>query len=157
MSNRPTEPLALDRTFTYRLHVLSKLTDRQTQLRHEVEVGIPAHEARCLSVIGNFSPLSVKDLAQAANLDKAQASRATQALVDKGLTLKQPSPTDGRGVVLTLTPQGHTLYQQVMQVVHARNTEIASCLNPEEQQMFGALLDRLVQSARLDGGAKSGA
>ena len=91
----------LDRTYTHRLHALAKITDRTTQMVYEEEVGIPISEARCLAAIGAFHPLSVNDLAMRANLNKAQASRSTQALVEQGMVLKQASEVDGRGVVLT--------------------------------------------------------
>ncbi len=42
-----------------------------------------------------FAPLSVNDLAQKANLNKGQASRAAQSLVEQGLVVKAASPTDG--------------------------------------------------------------
>ena len=139
----------LDRTFTHRLHTLGKLTDKVTQVGYEKETGIPAHEARCLAAVGNFSPLSVNDLAKGANLDKAQASRAAQSLVEKGLILKTSSTTDARGVVLTLTPEGRKLWLRTMRFVNRRNTEIMSCLSEEELRVLDIALDKLVSHARL--------
>ena len=95
---------SLDRTYTHRLHALAKITDRATQQAYEEDVGIPISEGRCLAAIGAFHPLSVNDLAMRANLNKAQASRSTQALVDQGMVLKQASEVDGRGVVPPPSP-----------------------------------------------------
>jgi DNA-binding IclR family transcriptional regulator len=53
-----------------------------------------SHCDDCLSAVGAFAPLSVNDLAQQANLNKGQASRAAQALVDQGLVRKEASTTD---------------------------------------------------------------
>lgn len=145
--------VALDRTYTHRLHTLMKLADRITQTAYEQESGIPAHEARCLAAIGNFAPLSIKDLARCANLDKAQASRAAQALVEKSLILKSNSPTDGRGVVLSLTPQGYDVWVRTMQLVTRRNQEITACLNAREAQQLHVILDKLVAHARDSSGA----
>jgi DNA-binding MarR family transcriptional regulator len=140
---------SLDRTITYRLHTLGKLTDRVSQSAYELDAGIPFSEGRCLAAVGTFSPLSVNDLAFRANLNKGQASRAAQALVDQGLVLKAPSATDGRGVVLTLTAKGQKIWHRLMGVVERRNTEIVSCLSAQEVQQFSKLLDRLVEHARL--------
>jgi len=140
--------IALDRTVTYRLHTLSKLTDRATQAAYEAEAGIQFSEGRCLAAIGSFSPLSVNDLAQRANLNKGQASRAAQSLVDKSLVRKVASTTDGRGVVLTLTIKGERIWQRLMLVIEGRNAQIAACLNAPEVQQFSELLDRLVAHAR---------
>jgi DNA-binding MarR family transcriptional regulator len=151
-SKRMTKPpvsYALDRTFTHRLHTLNKLTDRVSQAAYLQHTGLPLSEGRCLSAIGAFTPLSVNDLAHRANLNKGQASRAAQSLVEQGLVRKAPSPTDGRGVVLTLTPQGERAYQQVVAVVQQRNADILACLSAAEQRQLDALLERLVDHARL--------
>lgn len=146
----------LDRTYTHRLHTLTKLADRITTVGYETESGIPAHEARCLAAVGTFSPLSVNDLARGANLDKAQASRAAQALVDKGLILKTSSATDGRGVVLTLTPEGKKVWLRTMRLVNRRNEEITACLSDEEKVQLDRILDKLVAHARQSSDEKQG-
>lgn len=149
-SKRNVTPL--DRTLTHRLHTLSKITDRVSQVAYETDAGIPYSEGRCLAAIGTFSPLSVNDLAQRANLNKGQASRAAQSLVDQGLVRKEASATDGRGVVLTLAAKGERVWQRLMLVIERRNAEIVSCLDAAERRQFSLLLDRLVEHARSAGG-----
>jgi len=146
-----SDSFSLERMFTHRLHTLSKLTDRLTQGAYLNDTGIALSEGRCLSAIGSFTPLSVKDLAFRANLNKGQASRAAQSLVDQGLVRKEASATDGRGVVLTLTLEGEALWQRLIQVIERRNDEIMSCLNAVEREQLDRLLDRLVAHARLAG------
>jgi len=144
--------MALDLTITHRLHTLSKLTDRVSQAAYEADAGIPFSEGRCLAAIGAFSPLSVNDLAQRANLNKGQASRAAQSLVDQGLVRKESSVTDGRGVVLTLTAKGERVWRRLMGVIERRNAEIVACLDAAEVEQFSRLLDRLVDHARSTAG-----
>jgi DNA-binding MarR family transcriptional regulator len=139
---------ALDRTLTYRLHQLHKLTDADSQGAYPVHTGLTLSDGRCLATIGHFEPLSVKDLAVQANLNKGQASRAAQALVEQGLVLKEDRPDDGRGVVLTLTPAGRKLFKRTMQLIAQRNHEIFGCLNAQEQTKLSSLLDRLIAHAR---------
>ena len=142
-------PAALDRTFTHRLHTLSKLTDRVSQAAYLADAGLPLGEGRCLSAVGAFAPLSVNDLAQRANLDKAQASRAAQSLVDQGLVRKDASSSDGRSIVLSPTPKGKRVWQRVMAVVERRNDEVLSCLDATERRQLDRMLDRLVEHARV--------
>lgn len=97
---------ALLRTFTYRLHQLHKLSDVESHRAYLAETKLSMSAGRCLAAIGSFAPLSVNDLAAAANLTKGQASRAAQSLVEQKLVVKANSKTDGRGVVLTLTREG---------------------------------------------------
>lgn len=140
-----THPPSLERTLSYRLHQLHKLSDLESQRRYEFDVGLSMSEGRCLTTIGTFEPMSVQHLARAANLNKGQASRAAQALVAQGLVRKEDDVNDGRGVTLTLTPHGRTVWQRAIAMVHQRNREIFGCLSPTQQQQLGELLDRLIQ------------
>lgn len=138
----------LDRTLTYRLHQLHKLTDSDSQSAYPEHTGLSMSDGRCLTTIGTFEPLSVKELAEKANLDKGQASRGAQALVDQGLVLKADHPGDGRGVVLTLTAQGREVFQRAMDMVNQRNVQIFGCLTEKEQATLSAMFDRLIAHAR---------
>ena len=144
---------ALDRTLTYRLHLLHKLTDADSQGAYPEHTGLSLSDGRCLATIGNFEPLSVKDLAAQANLNKGQASRAAQALADQGLVRKEDRPDDGRGVVLSLTPAGRKLFKRTMQLITHRNNDIFGCLNAKEQATLSGLFDRLIAHARPQGQA----
>jgi DNA-binding MarR family transcriptional regulator len=139
---------ALPRTLSYRLHQVHKLTDQESQRRYPLEAGLSLADARCLVTVGAFEPLSVKDLALRANLDKGQASRAAQWLADQGLVEKADHPGDGRGVVLTLTAAGRRASRRAMDFIVRRNDEIFGCLSAAEQALLGELLDRLVAHAQ---------
>ncbi|MDP3253727.1 MAG: MarR family transcriptional regulator [Hydrogenophaga sp.] len=129
---------------TYRLHRLNKLTDRHSSAAYASELGLGVGEARCLAAIGQFAPLSVNDLAMRANLDKGQASRAAQMLVERELVQKTASDTDARGVVLTPTRSGKLLWKRVMRLIARRNQDIFGCLSPGEQRQLETFFDRLV-------------
>ncbi|MFN7120852.1 MAG: MarR family winged helix-turn-helix transcriptional regulator [Hydrogenophaga sp.] len=138
---------ALQDFLTWRLHRLTKLTDRQSIDAYANRFGLGVGEARCLAAIGQFAPLSVKDLAAQANLDKAQASRAAQMLVERALVLKSTSETDARGVVLTLTRTGRPLWKRVMRLIEQRNAAIFGCLSKDERRQLEAVFDRLIAHA----------
>ncbi len=143
---------ALERFLTYRLHVLNKITDRDTNRAYLQDCDIPLGEARCLAAIGRFAPLSVNDLARAANLNKGQASRSAQALVDRGLVVKTVSASDARGVVLAPTAEGQVHYRRIVDLIARRNDEIFGCLTADEQQQFGDMLDRLIGHLQTEAG-----
>jgi DNA-binding MarR family transcriptional regulator len=138
----------LNSSFTYRLHVLHKLTDVQTQRVYEQSLGLSLSDARCLSVVGSFGPLSVNDLAAQANLNKGQASRAAQSLVNQALVEKSINHSDGRGVVIKLSSKGKKLFDKVIKAVEQRNQDILSPLDKNEQQQLSKLLDRLILCAQ---------
>ena len=142
--NLPT----LDRFLTYRLHMLHKLSDRSSHELYLKESGLGLGEARCLAAVGSFDALSVNRLAFEANLDKGQASRAAQSLVDQGLISKNASENDARSVDLKLTEAGRQRWTQVMDLINRRNHEIFGCLSLEERRQLGDFFDRLIDHAR---------
>ena len=146
MTRKPAAPL-LDRTLTYRLHRLHKLTDLESQRRYPEITGLSLSDGRCLTAVGQFEPLSVNQLAQRANLNKSQASRAAQYLVDQGLVNKQGRAGDGRGVELSLSAKGRKVCDSAMAMVAQRNEEIFGCLSPAEQVLLSELMDRLLEHA----------
>ena len=144
----PSPPLRLERTLSYRLHQLHKLTDADSQSLYPEQTGLSMSDGRCLSTIGSFAPLSIQALAEKANLNKGQASRAAQSLVDQSLVRKADHPGDGRGVLLTLTPAGRQVFQNAMTLIAQRNQDIFGCLSAQEQTTLSALFDRLIAHAR---------
>ena len=148
MSERSPSPPALERFFTYRLNTLAQLNDMATHALYTAELGLGLSEARTLSSIGSFPQLTVNQLAFEANLDKGQASRAAQSLVDKGLVQKVASPLDGRSVFLALTPKGKTLWRKVMVLVEQRNDELTRCLSDEEYDQLLDMFARMLAHAK---------
>lgn len=139
---------SLERTLTYRMHLLHKLTDQDSQRLYPLEVGLSLSDGRCLAAVGAFEPLSVNQLARLANLNKGQASRAAQYLVEEGLVAKNDVAGDARGVELTLTPRGRKVWQKTMALIDRRNGEVFGCLSTQEQRLLGDLFDRLIQHNR---------
>ena len=142
----PKPPIRLDQTLTYRLHRLHRASDRDSARAYQEELGLSLSDARCLAAIGSFAPLSVKDLASKANLDKAQASRSAQALVEMKLVEKTSSASDGRGVVLDLTDAGRVPWQRAMDLIGRRNQDIFGTLSPLEQIALADIFDRLLSA-----------
>jgi DNA-binding MarR family transcriptional regulator len=150
MPSRPTPdaPPQLNLFLTYRLHLLNKLSDKISHEAYLREARLPLGEARCLAALGSFEPLSVNALAQHANLDKGQASRAAQSLVGQGLVEKTPSTRDARGVVLCLTRKGKLRWRKVMAIIARRNDEIFGCLPDAERSQLNQMFERLIAHVR---------
>jgi DNA-binding MarR family transcriptional regulator len=139
-----TGPQRVDETLTYRLHRLHRFSDRDSARAYQDELGMSMSDGRCLGAIGTFGALSIKNLADKANLDKAQASRSAQSLVDQKLVVKTGSLEDGRGVVLDLTPAGKVQWRRAMDMINRRNQQIFGKLSPLEQLALAEILDRLI-------------
>ncbi len=138
------KPPPLDRFLTWRLHRIAKLSDRASAEAYQAECGLSLAEGRCLAAVGQFEPVSVRDLAQHAHLDKANASRSAASLEQRGLLVKGASATDGRGVELSLTPEGRRLWRRTMKLIERRNLEVFGSLSAAERETLGAMFDRVL-------------
>ena len=137
----------LEQFLTYRLHILNKLTERGSSERYQSKLGITLPEARLIAAVGSFGPFSVMELARHANLDKSQASRAADALMQRGLMRRDASEHDGRLVLVSLTAEGRALYRRVMPIARKLNSEFFSCLDERERNTLHQVLDKLILHA----------
>lgn len=140
----------LERYFTYRLNTLAKLNDLASNSLYVDEGGLSLSESRVLASIGSFPHITVNRLAFEANLDKGQASRSAQSLVDRGLVVKANNLTDGRSVILALTPPGKLLWRRLMALMEQRNRALTSCLKPEEQALLLNMFERMLAQAKAE-------
>jgi DNA-binding MarR family transcriptional regulator len=130
--------------FTYRLHVLKKHTDKAMNEAFIGGIALTLTEARILLSVGSFGALSVSDLGKASNLDRSQASRATDILERKELVEKTANATDGRGVVVSLTTKGKKTYARAASIAQEQNDEILAGLLPAERKAMLSMLAKLV-------------
>lgn len=147
MSTRRRTPNPIERLFTYQLHVLKKQTDRTMNDAFRSRIGLTLTEARLLLCAGAFGAMSVSELGKASNLDRSQASRATDILEARGLLIKRSSASDGRGVEVVLTAEGTALYKRGLVISRESNTGILAALSKEERKVFVDAFDKLVTAA----------
>lgn len=70
---------------------------------------LPGSELRALIALRPGSPTPIGELAAALNLDLGQLSRQIATLVESGLVLREPDPTDRRRMLVGLTEEGTRL------------------------------------------------
>lgn len=141
---------SLDKQFTYRLKVISKLSDIESNRFYQKECGLNLAQTRTLATVGTFEPLSINLLAQSAILDKSQASRAAKEMVELGFINKTRNEDDERGISLTLTPKGKKLFSKVVEAIELRNKTILEPLSAEEVKTLDRLLDKMVSNVAID-------
>ncbi|QNB14069.1 winged helix-turn-helix transcriptional regulator [Paraburkholderia tropica] len=135
----------IEELFTYRLHVLKKQTDRTMNEAFASALALSLTEARLLISVGAFGPISVSDLGRASNLDRSQASRATDVLERRGLLEKTTNAADARGVLIKLTAQGRNTYRRASAISKSGNEAILGVLSAHEREVLHAALAKLVE------------
>ena len=144
-----TEPAGIRALLSYRLHVVANLLSRGAELRYRREFGVSLWEWRTLALLGAAREAqSLNALAHAAGIDKSQMSRVVSGLAARRLVLRAIDADDARGVRLTLTRAGRTLYDGLIRAAADRNAAFLECLGAKERAAFDAALDKLAVRAR---------
>lgn len=141
-------PRVMSDLISTRIHALANLSSATTTLRVERKYGLSLLEWRSLGQLGGFAPLSLKELARRAGLEKSYASRTVSGLIERGLVASERSDSDGRGVMLSLTPKGKALYETAFADAVARNERLLSPLKDEQRLQLIEILGLLTVSAR---------
>lgn len=146
-SPSPHSASGLEHSLVYRLYRLYKLTDLSSQRHYPESTGLSLSDGRCLAIIAAFGPVTVNELAQRLVLNKGQASRSAQWLVDQGLVRKAVPPEDGRAVSLELTAAGRRVWKKVQAAIDTRGQDIFGGLSESEAKQLGRLFNRLIERA----------
>jgi len=144
-----TEPAGIRELLSYRLHVVANLLSRGAELRYRREFGVSLWEWRTLALLGGAKEgQSLNALARAAGIDKSQMSRVVSGLAARRLVLRAIDADDARGVRLSLTRAGRTLYTGLIRAAADRNDAFLDCLSAKERAAFDEALAKLAARAR---------
>lgn len=115
----PPQRLRLHQFLPYNLSVLSAKVAARLALEYQRAVGLQLPEARVMTVLGNFAPVSSNAVVHHTSMDKATVSRAIGRLIQIELVSRMPDPRDRRLLVLGFTPKGKRTYRRLTQVARA--------------------------------------
>ncbi len=125
----------------YRVTLLSKLLDRCTTRLLSASSGLSVAEWRALAQLHLSSPMSVRQLAEQAWVDRAEVSRATASLERRGCIERRENPKDRRSPMLYCTPAGNALAEQVLPSRLEFHRSLTSLLTPTQiEELEAALL-----------------
>lgn len=148
-----TTELDLAAFVPYQLSIASNAVSDRIARQYQARFGLKIPEWRLMAVLGQSAPdgmrtaLTQRDLVAATIMDKVMVSRATAALVERGLIGRAPSESDGRSHLLALTDPGRSLYAEIAPVALAMEGEILKGLSAKERVLLSDLLARLRKSA----------
>lgn len=145
--------MAVDTKLDYRrtqtMRLLRALVEANGQVMKldEVQIrsyGLASAEFDGLVTLGVDQPLRMCDLAQRSLLTKSHTTQVVKQLEAKGLVNRQRSRESEREVLVSLTPAGQELFEQV----YPRHYEFlkglfGERLSPEEQDALTGLLRKL--------------
>jgi DNA-binding MarR family transcriptional regulator len=134
---------------SYRLHQVANLLSRGAEMRYRREFGVSLWEWRTVALLGGAAQAqSLNELARAAGMDKSQMSRVVAGLTGKKIVVREADASDGRGIRLSLTAKGGSLYRKLIQSAAERNHAFLGCLNAQERKCLEQAMTKLARQAR---------
>ena len=139
--------LTIKDLLSYRIHQLANALSRGAAARYRREFDVSLMEWRTIALLGDFAPMTLKDLARQSGLDKGLASRVVSGLVQRGL-VKRGTASDARELALSLTPAGRTVFQGLMRAAGERDAAFRAVLTEAESACLESAIGKLIQVAR---------
>lgn len=121
----------------YKISHTGRIIDRMTAKFLSLRYGFSVLEWHILGQIAIESPMTVFYLAERTGFDKGTVSRAITSLLEQKLIHRTPDARDRRSWLLTHTPKGRALYNEIFDARRKLNTELRKALSEEE---FASLL-----------------
>lgn len=93
------------------------------------------NKAECFLIveIGRKPGICIKELAGLLKIDKSGVSRSVEELVKKRFVTREPSKTDRRCVVLTLTESGKVRFEKIEKDMYIEFKKVFSMMNKTDQ------------------------
>ena len=143
-----TSPTIRD-LLSYRLHRVANLLSRGAEMRYRREFGVSLWEWRTVALLGGAGePQSLNELARAAGMDKGQMSRVVSGLTQREIVFRETDANDARGIRLSLTRPGRTLYRKLISAAAERNSAFLGCLSAKERACLEQAMTKLAHEAR---------
>ncbi|ACD21538.1 MarR family transcriptional regulator [Pseudomonas asiatica] len=110
---------------------------------YEAEFDLSQTEWRIIAAVAEHAPMSAKDLAEFIVIDIFSITRATSALVKRGLLTRRVNQQDRRKIELRLSARGRKVYDQIVPVALAVERAVFSVLSKNESNQLDHILLKL--------------
>jgi len=119
-----------------------------TRLAAEQDVSVI--QVRLLGILRDRRP-GMLELARHLGLDKSSMTGLVARAEKRGLVQRLPSPHDGRGVLVSLTPLGRELTERCAAEVDVQLAALTASLTSDERARLRALAEKLLRTAPAGG------
>ena len=148
MTEKPADPLLLERFLPYRLSVLSNLVSGRLAAHYSRRFGLGIPEWRVLAVLAQAPGLSAAEVAERTAMDKVAVSRAVAALRRDGRIERSADARDRRRSSLRLSPAGAEVYGEVVPVARRLERDLLEALAPGDREALGRIMSALLARVR---------
>jgi len=143
----PPALLELESFLPYRLNVLAETVSQGLAGVYRRRYGIAVPEWRILATLGQFGPMTAKDIGQHSRMHKTKVSRAAAALETRRLIVRHANAADLRESFLELTRQGRDIYEALVPEARDFVEALLGGLAAGERATLDGLIERLTLRA----------
>ena len=119
--------------FLFRLNKLASMSGQPLVRLCEGKFGITRREWRLIVVLSQSGPLLSSELASRARIEPARTSKAITQLVEHGLAMRVPRPSDRRCVEIHLSERAREIYSELYPVVENVNRALLASLSDADR------------------------
>lgn len=130
------------------IHMMSNRTGRAFYGEIEARFGVSLAEWRVLLTLAQAPRMTANQITNRWAMEKMTVSRAIRRLEAKGHIRRMRNPRDRRSYFLTLTADGHRLFEKILPRANVRYHDIVSCLDRSELTALRDGLQKLIDRTR---------
>jgi DNA-binding MarR family transcriptional regulator len=127
------------------------ITRTSRRLRQEAGQGLSPSMTSALASIDTHGPLTPSELAKRERVQRPTATRLVARLEELGVVQRAADPEDRRSSLLSVTPEGHALMEELRQRKTAYLAARLESLDPADRAALdraAAILERLLEDDR---------
>ena len=136
-------PFQITKFFPFRLTVMSNLLTQRVADVYAGRFGLSAYEWRVIGLLAEAGPIPSADVIAQVAMDKVRVSQTVAKLLKLEYITRDSDPLDRRRAVLSLTPQGVAIYDQIVPLVREAEIELMHGLSPRERSSLEAIVTKL--------------
>jgi len=106
--------------------------------------GLLRDEFTVLGILSDYGEMSANVICAMSGRPKNSISRGVIRLTERKLIAGRDSPDDKRRVILTVLPEGRSLYAEALALFRSRDDEIFGGLAPDELELLDRLLAKIL-------------
>ena len=117
---------------------------------HLRQLGLTASQSEALLFLRNSPDISISSLRNHLKISHQATRVLVERLKGKELVVVRQDKSDSRCRLITLTPQGNALFDQLTHEGQAVGVHLLKSLTPEEMIQLDGLLQKISESLKVD-------
>lgn len=150
-SPRSLDPRTLHDMLDYRLYLVYRECGYRLERMLNTEFSINRRRWRLIATVRELEGGTLTEIAERAELDRAQTSRTVGTMVREGFFKRLSNPDNARFAKIVFTDKGRELYDKILARYREENIALVDSLTVEEMHQLDRLLDKLRAAAAQAG------